>query len=175
MQGVASKTPRTMADMEGLAQEHVWYCNAFTMHPTSLPRFSCLCQCFLCAPARMLTYLSTSPQRKSLGRDPTLAEASTQKSEDRSGSRPPDFSTQILVRCSCYMFVYVHSIGRDDCCSSPPLYSLYDTQDKQISISALKQKNRRLTTCCSLSPHGGIVLEYHACYEEVVWVPYTYM
>ena len=30
MQGVASKTSRTTADMEKLAQQHVWYCNAST-------------------------------------------------------------------------------------------------------------------------------------------------
>ena len=65
-------------------------------------------------------------------RDPTLVEVGTHNasvSDDKSVSCPPIFLARRLVRCSCYMFEYVQSIGRDDCGSSLPLGNFYHTQN----------------------------------------------
>ena len=103
--------------------------------------------------ARMLKYLSmASLQRRSLGRDPTLAEVGTHNasvSEDRSVSCPPNFSTRVPVRCSCCMFGYVQSIGREDCGSSPLSNRFYCTEE-QLDINICVGKKHSLTTCHSL-------------------------
>ena len=171
MQGVASKPSRTTADMEWLAQHHGWYCIADTMQIT-WQIFVSLSMFYLWS-RRMLKYLSlASLQRKSLGRDPTLAEVGTHNasvSEDRSVSCPPNFSTRVPIRCSCCMFEYVQSIGREACGSSPLSDRLYRTEE-QLDINICLGKNHSLTTCHSFSPHGGIVLLGHAFYEEFVWL-----
>ena len=56
-------------------------------------------------------------------RDPTLAEVGTHNasvSDDISVSCPPNFSAPTLVGCSCCMFEYVQSIGRDRLLVPPP-------------------------------------------------------
>lgn len=136
MQGVASKPSRTTADMEWLAQHHGWYCIADTMQIT-WQIFVSLSMFYLWS-RRMLKYLSlASLQRKSLGRDPTLAEVGTHNasvSEDRSVSCPPNFSARVPVRCSCCIFRYLQSIGREDCGSYPLSNRFYCTEDNWISI-----------------------------------------
>jgi hypothetical protein len=73
---------------------------------------SCACPGFLCAFLRMLKYsYAVSLQRKSLMRDPTLAEVATHNasvSDDRFVSCPPNFSARRLLRCPCYMLESVY-------------------------------------------------------------------
>jgi hypothetical protein len=56
----------------------------------------------------MLKYsYAVSLQRKSLNRDPTLAEVATHNasvSDDRSVRCPPNFFSRRLLGCPCYMF-----------------------------------------------------------------------
>ena len=106
----------------------------------NLSKCSCPCPGFVSAFVRWLKYsYMVSLQRKSLMRDPTLAEVGTHNasvSEDKSVSCPPNFSARRLVRCSCYMFEGWRSTRRDGCGSSLVLDTFHHTCDNYISILA---------------------------------------